>query len=70
MAERVYDWKQRTYTLWELLDDIDTASDMFKPTDLDGFKAFYNYVMKKVEKRNRVLVPDDNHNLIPPGDKE
>ena len=38
--------------LWQLLDDIDTASDIFKPTDIDSYKAFYKYVMRKSEERH------------------
>ena len=37
--------------LWGLLDDIDTASDMFKPRDEASYKAFYEYAMKKAEER-------------------
>lgn len=44
--------------LWDLLDDIDTASDMFKPKDLIGYQAFYRYVMKKAEKRHELLFSD------------
>lgn len=41
------EWKDIAYKLWALLDDIDTASDMFKPT----MNNFYKYTMGKVEKR-------------------
>jgi len=40
--------------LWQLLDDIDTASDMFKPCERSGIKSyenFYKYVMKKQQER-------------------
>lgn len=51
--------------LWRLLDDIDTASDMFKPTDLDGYKAFYKYSMRKANKRFGLL-ESDGYNLYLP----
>ena len=37
--------------LFGLLDDIDTASDMFKPSDLKGYKDYYRYAMIKAEER-------------------
>ena len=40
--------------LWQLLDDIDTASDIFKPEQTD----FYKYVMAKAQERHRYLVSD------------
>ena len=47
--------------LWILLDDIDTASDMFKPPK----NAFYQYVMKKAKKRFE-LIGSDGYDLIFP----
>jgi hypothetical protein len=44
--------------LWSLLDDIDTASDMFKPDNLEGYKTFYNYVMRKAEERHKHMTSD------------
>lgn len=41
--------------LWKLLDDIDTASDKFKPNDLKTYKDFYEYVMNKVEERHKYM---------------
>ena len=29
------------------MNDIDTASDMFKPSDLAGYRKIYGYAMKK-----------------------
>ena len=40
--------------LWQLLDDIDTASDMFKPEK----NSFYNYTMRKVAERFKYLSSD------------
>ena len=38
-------------SLWGLLDDIDTASDMWKPKNEEGYKAFYEYAMRRVARR-------------------
>jgi hypothetical protein len=46
---------ERESKLWDLLDDIDTASDIFRP-NLDD--PFVSYVMKKVKARHHHLVSD------------
>jgi hypothetical protein len=51
--------------LWSLLDDIDTASDMFKPSDLAGYKQFYGYAMKKAADRGKQLESDGYHLYLP-----
>ncbi len=51
--------------LWDLLDNIDTASDMFKPSRTNGyssFENFYNYAMKESEKRH-LLMKSDGYTL-------
>lgn len=40
--------------LWQLLDDIDTAGDMFKPE----ITPYFNYVVKKAEERHKYLISD------------
>ena len=45
---------EREQALWQLLDDIDTASDIFKPE----MTEFYNYVMGKAEERHKHLTSD------------
>ena len=52
---------EREKKLWDLLDDIDTAFDGFRPE----MQAFENYVQRKVEERHRILV-SDGHNLFEP----
>ncbi len=50
--------------LWRLLDDIDTASDMFKPCDenrIESYKNFYKYVMDKQDKRWTFMITDKNN---------
>jgi len=44
--------------LWGLLDDIDTASDMFKPRDLESYQKFYKYAMARTEARHLVCRSD------------
>jgi hypothetical protein len=51
--------------LWSLLDDIDTASDMFKPTDLEGYQAFYKYTMRRVAERFKHLEGDGYDLFLP-----
>ncbi len=49
-------------SLWRLLDDIDTASDMFKPSETNGIKSyknFYEYAMKKQAERWKFLTNDE-----------
>ncbi len=44
--------------LWSYLDDIDTLSDIIKPANESGFKAFYLKAMDLVEKRHSLLQSD------------
>lgn len=44
--------------LWQIIDNIDSLSDMVKPTDIRGFAAFYNGVMARVGERHKLLVSD------------
>jgi len=53
-----HQFKPISKILWGLLDDIDTASDMFKPSDEKSYKAFYDYVMKKQDERHKYLRSD------------
>jgi hypothetical protein len=53
---------EREKKLWDLLDDIDSASDIFRPNMDDPFVA---YVMKKAEARHLYLV-SDGYNLSEP----
>jgi len=55
------DYKETSGKLWDLLDDIDTASDIFKPSEANGFdsfKKFYTYVMNKSEERHKYMKSD------------
>ena len=44
--------------LWDLLDDIDTASDVFKPNDEKSYKDFYDYTMNKQIERHKYMKSD------------
>ena len=53
--------REVSVALWDLLDDIDTASDMFKPCESNGIQSysnFYEYIMNKVMKRHEYLKSD------------
>jgi len=55
------EYKKIATELWVLLDDIDTASDMFKPCEINGinsYENFYKYIMKKVSERHKLLKSD------------
>jgi hypothetical protein len=52
------DFRKIAEELWQLLDDIDTASDMFKPTNEVGYRNFYNYAMRKQGERFKYLKSD------------
>jgi hypothetical protein len=53
---------EREKKLWDLLDDIDSASDIFRPNMDDPFVA---YVMQKAEARHQHLI-SDGYNLSEP----
>ncbi len=52
-------WIEKAETLWQLLDDIDTYGDMYKPPINEYFKA----VNKKASERHKILY-SDGHKLI------
>ena len=41
------EWKDMAYKLWKLLDDIDTAGDIFKPE----INSYFKYVNRKAAER-------------------
>ena len=47
-------WKAIAEALWGLLDDVDTAGDMFKPP----INNFFKYVIRKSEERHKYLHSD------------
>jgi len=61
--------KEKAIKLWELLDDIDTASDLFKPNDLKSYEVYYKYITKKYQERFKIFT-SDGYNLFDPKTKE
>jgi len=53
-------WQTKAEALWALLDDIDTAGDMFKPETT----PFFKYVIGKAEERHR-YIESDGYKLFP-----
>lgn len=65
-------YKKIAERLWDLLDKIDTASDMFKPCKINGIKSynnFYKYAISMAEKRFKVL-RSDGYKLYTPQEFE
>ena len=48
------EWKAKAEALWILLDDIDTAGDMFKPE----ITAYFKYVNRKAAERQTHMQSD------------
>jgi len=44
--------------LWQILDNIDSLSDVIKPTTPKGYAAFYHGVMNRIGERFKVLTSD------------
>jgi len=49
---------EREEKLWGLLDDIDTLSDVIKPSTLEGYEAYYARTQQKASERHDVLYSD------------
>lgn len=58
-------WKNVAEKLWDILDDIDTGSDRFKPRDEESYKKFYDYAMFRCKGRKVYLVSEDGYTLTP-----
>lgn len=71
IEEQEFDYKQAAYKLWELLDNIDTLSDVFKPTvnDPKAAMAYYNNSQRYAGERFKIL-KSDGYNLFTPHDFE
>ena len=59
-------YKEIAEALWQIIDDIDKLSDIIKPSTEKGYKAFYEAVMKKQQKRHKYLTSYDGYTLTPP----
>lgn len=53
-----------TQRLWELLDDVSTAGDQFKPSTLEEFQAYYRHINEVVDKRFQVMKVGRGERLI------
>lgn len=51
-------YKEAAEKLWKLVDEIDTVSDVIKPSDEKGYIDFYVTVMNFVEQRHKFLQSD------------
>jgi len=62
-----FDYKKAAEELWQLLYNIDTCSDIFKPTEErpKASMAFYNNALKYCSKRFDIL-KSDGYNLFTP----
>ena len=58
--EGEYSWEEIAEGLYNLLDDIDTSSDVFKPE----MNNFYKYVMKKQGEKNKYAYSPNGYKLI------
>lgn len=56
-------WQDKAEKLWQLLDDIDTASDIFKPNDEKSYKAFFDYTLEKCKERGKYMNSPDGYKL-------
>ena len=67
IEEQEFDYKQAAYKLWELLDNIDTLSDICKPTvnDPKAAMAYYNNSQRYAGERFKIL-KSDGYNLFTP----
>lgn len=61
--EKVY--KGAAEKLWGLLDDIDTLTDVIKPTSLEGYAMFYQAAVKRADQRHLILISDGYSLHIP-----
>jgi hypothetical protein len=52
--------------LWQMLDDIDTFSDAIKPSTPEGYKAFYENTMKRIQLRHSIH-KSNGYELFPRG---
>ena len=51
-------YKAAAEQLWGMLDDIDTLTDIIKPTSLEGYARFYQAAVQRCNRRHEVLVSD------------
>jgi hypothetical protein len=64
-CEDVEKLRSASEKLWSIIDDIDTACDMFKPSDEAGYRKFYDYTMRRVGERQAILSSDGYDLFLP-----
>ncbi len=69
--ENNFDYKKAAEQLWQLLDDIDTSTDVLKPTidKPNTLMAFYSQTNKYTAKRHEIL-KSDGYKLYTPDEFE
>lgn len=66
-----FDYKKAAESLWQILDDIDTSIDIFKPV-LENPRSLYRFYKKTIEyiaKRHDIL-KSDGYNIFTPEEFE
>jgi len=65
--DKEFNYKEAAYKLWELLDSIDTLSDICKPTvqDPKAAMAYYNNSQRYAAERFKIL-KSDGYKLFTP----
>lgn len=57
--ESVCKWRKRAEELRTIIDDIDTAGDMFKPNGGPAEIAYFEFILKRISKANDILCSYD-----------
>ena len=65
-------YKEAAEKLWGILDDIDTSTDILKPTreNKSALLAFYKWTVDKISKRFDLLKSDGYNLTLPKNEKE
>ena len=58
-------YKQIAEELWKLLDSIDTLPDMIHPHTIGGHEKIWKMMVKRAEKRHKLLKTDGYHLFLP-----
>lgn len=58
-------YKQIAEELWDLLDSIDSLPDMNHPTTKDGYKKCCEMMVKRADKRHKLLRTDGFKLFLP-----
>ena len=58
-------YKEIAEKLWGILDDIDTLPDMIHPNTLEGHEKCWKMMVKRAEKRHKLLKTDGYKLFLP-----